>query len=76
MNETELQKHADALRATAKRNAHALLKIPEGCSSESVNNMVDSIISCAIMEITIIHRRATKETHDLYRRLPIPKQDD
>lgn len=49
---------ADSQRADAKRIMCRLLGMPEGVSSEAVDNLVDCIIGAAMLETTMAMRTA------------------
>lgn len=59
MSTEEIEAKASELRHRAKKNLNAMFRIPEGYSSGTVEQIVDDVISCAVLEIAAIQAKAT-----------------
>lgn len=55
---TEAKCQIKLMRARAKQNANRLFGIPDGYGSEAVDQLVDDIINCAILEVGVMQAEA------------------
>lgn len=58
MTTEEIEAKASELRHRAKKNLCGMFNIPEGASNGRVEQIVDDIISCAVLEIAAIQSKA------------------
>lgn len=58
----EAKRQIELMRARAKQNANRLFNIPDGYSSGMVEELVDDIINCAILEIGVMQAEALQNT--------------
>lgn len=61
MTTEELQKHATKKRQIVKDQAQKLFKIPDGFRDEGIDNWVDNIITCMILETALLQSLAMEK---------------
>lgn len=61
MTTEELQKHAAEKRQIVKDQAQKLFKIPDGFRDKGIDDWVDNVITCMILETALLQRQAIEK---------------